>query len=116
MHLSGIQRIAWDTAEEKGLHDALRHFSEDEKETMIRLALIHTEISEALQEVKRHGLTAASLPRIASELSDTLIRIGDLAQCLGIDLTHYTLRTLERNTERPHGYGTPWETVGGVEE
>jgi NTP pyrophosphatase (non-canonical NTP hydrolase) len=111
MHLDDIQIAAWRTAEHKGHHAQLAPLPVREQ-TLIRLALIHTEVSEATQHVKRQGITPATLPLIAGELADTLIRLCDLAQCLQIDLMRATILELDANTRRPHGYGTPWEVSG----
>lgn len=53
-----------------------------------KLALIHSEVSEAM-EGARKGLMDDKLPHrkmIEVELADTVIRIGDLAGALGLDL------------------------------
>lgn len=106
MDLAEIQRHAYETAHTKGLHDHLRSLSLRDQ-TLIRLALVHTEVSEAAQEAKRHGITATSRVRIGEELADTLIRVVDLAACLEIDLDAAVQTILARNTQRPMFYGTP---------
>jgi NTP pyrophosphatase (non-canonical NTP hydrolase) len=53
-----------------------------------KLCLVHSEISEAM-EAHRKGLMDDKLPHrqgIEVELADALIRIGDLAGSLGLDL------------------------------
>src|SRR5438132_1647627 len=84
--LADLQRLSWHIAEEKGHHKNLRSFPAREA-TLIPLGLVHTEVSEAMQEVKRHGVSQLNLDTISHELADILVRVGDLAQELGIDLT-----------------------------
>ena len=115
MHLHEIQQDAWQTAHEKGLHANLQPLPEREQ-TLIRLALIHTEVSEVTQIVKRYGITYERLGLVAEELADTIIRIADLAQCLGLDLDAAVTVKLEANRERPYAYGTPWERAATPEE
>ena len=103
-----LQRRAWDTVETKGLHDNLRALPVREA-TMIRLALIHTEVSEALQEVKRKGVHEGNTRVIGEELADILIRVADLAEELKIDLEQATKDKLTVNDLRPYKYGTPEE-------
>jgi NTP pyrophosphatase (non-canonical NTP hydrolase) len=103
-----LQQEAWQIAEDKGFHtdcDALG----PRYSTMVRLALIHTEVSETTQEVKRHGITCESVGKLAEELADTIIRIFDLAECLDVSLEHAILAKMEKNRGRPHMYGTPEE-------
>jgi NTP pyrophosphatase (non-canonical NTP hydrolase) len=106
--LAHLQHVAWEIAERKGLHDNLRHFPHREA-TLIRLALIHTEVSEAAQEVKRHGVTVENTRVIGEELADVLIRVADLAEELGIDLSLEVDIKLSHNRLRPYKYGTPDE-------
>jgi len=92
---------------------ALRHFWEDFDTvapcTMngkafaahVRLILIHTEVDEAAA-----AMTAESF---ANELADIAIRLGDLAQEHGIDLTKGIERVMARNAQRPRLYNTPGE-------
>lgn len=99
-----MQDQSWQGAEEKGFHiDQLN----DRNGTLIRLCLIHSEVSEAVQEVKRHGLTEESKARLVDELSDVLIRCGDMAGCLGLDLEKAVRDKIAFNKTRPHRYGTP---------
>ena len=111
MHLSHLQLTAWNIVEQQGLHDALRTLDVREA-TLIRLGLVHTEVSEAMQEVKRHGVTAENLHTIGEELADILIRVADLAQELHIPLVQEVDQKLAKNRLRPYKYGTPEEGNG----
>ena len=108
MRLGILQQMAWEIAEAQGHHESLRTLPEREA-TMIRLALVHSEVSEALQVVKRYGITPESRISLAEELADTMIRLIELAECLDIDLETAVLAKMAVNRERPYGYGTPGE-------
>lgn len=68
-----------------------------------KLALVHSEISEGL-EGHRKGLPDDKLPHrpmLAVELADAVIRIGDLAGALGLDLGGAIAEKLAFNMHRP---------------
>jgi len=64
------------------------------------LALIHSEVSEAL-EAFRHD----DKENFAEELADIGIRLLDCAHGLGIDLDHEVEKKLEKNRQRAHRHG-----------
>lgn len=64
------------------------------------LALIHSEVSEAL-EALRHD----DLDNFGEELADTVIRVFDLCGGLGIDLEWAVLSKMEANRLRSHKHG-----------
>lgn len=64
------------------------------------LALIHSEVSEAL-EAFRIGDPA----NFAEELADVVIRVLDLAGGLGIDMDREVHRKLAKNRMREHRHG-----------
>jgi hypothetical protein len=70
--------------------------------TLLRLVLVHTEVSEAIEAAHDAGL-------LAGELVDILIRTGDLAEERHITLSAAVVATLEKNLARPMYYGTPQE-------
>lgn len=112
MRLEELQDRAWTGAEAKGFHIGRTSNRDD---TLVRLCLIHSEVSEAVQEVKRHwGPSLKETPldvvdRVGLELADVLIRCADLASCIGIDLATSVREVLNKNLTRPPGYGTPHE-------
>lgn len=105
MRISEMAVQAFCVAEDKGFHAGRTTDGRDD--TLIRLGLIHTEVSEAMQEVKRHSVDNRAT--IGEELADILIRVGDLAVCLSIDLEAFVIAKIAKNKTRPHLFGTPQE-------
>jgi NTP pyrophosphatase (non-canonical NTP hydrolase) len=84
---------AFETAKSKGWHD-------EPRETGTLLALIHSEVSEAL-EADRKGDSG----NFAEELADVCIRIFDLCGSKGIDLESAIDKKMERNKARSYKHG-----------
>ena len=75
-------------------------FWDKPRETGTLLALIHSEVSEAL-EADRKG----DINNFAEELADIVIRVADLCGGKGIDLENIILWKMDRNRERPRMHG-----------
>ncbi|MGO4890310.1 MazG nucleotide pyrophosphohydrolase domain-containing protein [Anaerobacillus sp. MEB173] len=84
---------AYETAKSKGWHD-------EERETGTLLALIHSEVSEAL-EADRIG----DKDNFVEELADVCIRIFDLCGSKEIDLETAILKKMDRNKQRSYKHG-----------
>jgi NTP pyrophosphatase (non-canonical NTP hydrolase) len=66
-----------------------------------KIALIHSEASEGLEALREsHGFG-----NLAEELADVIIRVGDLAQWLGIDLETAVRTKMQKNAARPTLHG-----------
>lgn len=66
-----------------------------------KLVLIHSEVSEALEEFRK----GHDIHKFAGELADIIIRVGQLGVGLGIDLDAAVAEKQAKNRERPHTHG-----------
>ena len=96
---------AYDNAKEKGFYT-----TPEANNVPLKLALIHAEVSEALECLRASGTTAwegdGGKPEgFAVELADTVIRIAALCGHLKIDLTEVILRKMAYNKTRQRLHG-----------
>ncbi len=101
--IGALVQESYGTAKEKGWHEESRPFGEI-------IALIHSELSEALEEYRagrgNHYIHESGKPEgIAVELADAVIRIADAAGELGLDLPAAILAKLKYNRTRPYRHG-----------
>ncbi len=85
--LTDLQRQVWQTAEDQGHHLNLSLLPL-RLQTLVRLALAHTEVSEAQEVLMSCGAQVLSVqPHVVEELADTAIRLMELAWCCALPLT-----------------------------
>lgn len=80
---------------EKGFWDASDNIPE-------KLALIHSEVSEALEEYRKPKLSSWDF---GTELADICIRVFDLAGHLNLNLEDMILAKIEKNENREYLHG-----------
>ena len=82
------------TARKKGWWDEERNDAE-------LIALMHSELSEALEAMRNHG----SVALVAEELADCCIRIFDYCGAKKIDLDRALRKKMSYNKTRPYRHG-----------
>ena len=106
-YINEYVKVSYDNAVEKGWH-------EQERSVGDLIALMHSELSEALEEY-RNGHDATEVyynpdkPKkpegIPIELADCVIRIFDFCGKYGIDLEEALNEKIIYNKSRPHRHG-----------
>lgn len=97
------QVAAYENSKAHGFHDAGNDIPRS-------LALIHSEVSEALEAYRNGEMETVANEKgkpegFGSELADVVIRCLDLAGALGIDLETEIERKHAFNVTRPHKHG-----------
>ena len=110
MQLGQIMKEALETAKAKGFRDEERSFPAD-------IALMHSELSEALEAYRDPKRVITDIYRISDtdyqskpegvgvELADAIIRICESCEYHGIPLGYAIMAKLTYNKTRPHMHG-----------
>lgn len=101
--IKAMQHIIANINKEKGWYDVERTFGED-------IALIHSEVSEALEEFRNRRLSTVRDENgkpvgVPSELADIIIRVLDLCERLNVDIEHEIALKISYNIDRPYRHG-----------
>ncbi len=102
---NAVQRAVHRNAREKGFWDGK---TLDIPGVGLTLALIHSEISEALEAAREDYPASKKIPEIGNfeeELADAVIRLMDLSGAMGLNLGEAVLKKMTYNTSRPRMHG-----------
>ena len=104
------------TAKDKGWWDDRPDYGDRVQAIPEKIALMHSELSEALEEARAGNLNlyygdanyagdAGKPEGFGIELADCVIRIFDLCEALGIDIQQMIEIKMAYNETRPHRHG-----------
>lgn len=106
MDINSMADEAHDTSVSKGFHPShilqTVGYCKDVLYMASKVALIHSEASEALEELRN---VPFDLDKFGDELADILIRTGDLAVLSGVDLEEAVRAKMAYNKTREHRHG-----------
>lgn len=96
-----LKQEADQTAKNNGFQDGERNLGE-------MIALIHSEISEALEALRAHNPPSEKIPEFSGaeeELADAVIRIMNMSAYCKYDIAGAILAKMAYNKTRPHKHG-----------
>lgn len=104
--ITDVLKDCWQVAEDHGWHEDI-----DDRTFVEKLALVHSEVSEALEEYRDGHLIDETYfdgtkpEGVPIELADAVIRIFDLAGIYGIDIDAAISTKQDFNRTRPFRHG-----------
>lgn len=96
-----LQNEAYETAKKSGFHEGERNLAE-------MIALMHSELSEALEALRVGNPTSEKLPsrsHVEEEFADVVIRIMNMAAYCKYDIASAILDKMAYNKTRPFKHG-----------
>lgn len=111
LSIAEMQDRAWDTCEAKGFHKKDADVPHKEYVVATKLMLGVSEFAESLEEIREgkpllyYRESDGKPEGVAAELADVVIRCGDLATILGINLQQAIIEKLFYNEGRPEMHG-----------
>lgn len=100
-----VQDIVHITAKEHGFYETFVPGPDDQAK---RLALIHSELSEALESIRKGDQKDDKIPDYSgatAELADAVIRITDFGEAYGLDIGGAIVAKANYNDGRPYRHG-----------
>lgn len=105
MTLNDYAHLCHSIAAEKGFWtDQYSSRTQTEMRTIRALALITSEVSEAIEALRKNDAGLAST-EFSEEIADILIRTFDLAGALCLDLNEIVNKKIQKNRLRPAKHG-----------
>jgi NTP pyrophosphatase (non-canonical NTP hydrolase) len=114
LSLNEMADAAYKNSAAKGFWDEHKTGALHPETISSKLALIHSEVSEALEDARGGAMKTRFLSETGregkpvgfpTELADIIIRVGDLAARLGIDLEDEVTTKMVYNATRPRMHG-----------
>jgi NTP pyrophosphatase (non-canonical NTP hydrolase) len=102
MEFDKIQKMVFIEYIDNGFLHHFQHEVKPFEDSLVEeIGLIHTEVAEAQEYVRKYGFPSKYDPHLAEELADICIRTFNVATRLGIDLEKAIILKNEKNLKRP---------------